>query len=106
MVGPRARDKPRGAPAPARSAEQRAVCGTLRAPRAPEGRHTLRAMPSAEGNLTWFDAADRPDLVAPAVSRALPLVPRAKVAEIDATLADTAAFCSAYDVAPEASANC
>ena len=28
------------------------------------------------------------------------------VAEIDPQLADTAAFCAAYDVAPEASANC
>ncbi len=63
-------------------------------------------MPSAEGNLTWVDASDRPDLVAPPVAAALPLVPRARVAEIDETLADTAAFCAAYDVAPEASANC
>jgi prolyl-tRNA editing enzyme YbaK/EbsC (Cys-tRNA(Pro) deacylase) len=63
-------------------------------------------MPSAEGNLTWVDASDRPDLVAPPVAQALPRVPRARVAQIDATLADTAAFCTAYDVAPEASANC
>ncbi|WP_460630352.1 YbaK/EbsC family protein [Intrasporangium mesophilum] len=63
-------------------------------------------MPSAVGNLTWVDASDRPDLVAPPVADALPLVPRARVAEIDETLADTAAFCAAYDVAPEASANC
>jgi prolyl-tRNA editing enzyme YbaK/EbsC (Cys-tRNA(Pro) deacylase) len=63
-------------------------------------------MPSAEGNLTWVDASDRPDLVAPPVADALPLVPRARVAEIDETLADTAAFCAAYDVALEASANC
>ena len=63
-------------------------------------------MPSAEGNLTWVDASDRADLVAPPVAGALPLVPRARVAEIDETLADTAAFCAAYDVAPEASANC
>jgi prolyl-tRNA editing enzyme YbaK/EbsC (Cys-tRNA(Pro) deacylase) len=63
-------------------------------------------MPTAEGNLTWLDASDRPDLVAPPVADALALVPRARVAEIDATLADTAAFCEAYDVAPEASANC
>jgi prolyl-tRNA editing enzyme YbaK/EbsC (Cys-tRNA(Pro) deacylase) len=63
-------------------------------------------MPSPEGNLTWVDASDRPDLVAQPVARALPLVPRARVAEIDPTLADTAAFCAAYDVAPQASANC
>lgn len=30
----------------------------------------------------------------------------AEVASIDPTLADTEAFCAAYDVAPEASANC
>ncbi|MDQ1305651.1 MAG: hypothetical protein QG671_1483 [Actinomycetota bacterium] len=33
-------------------------------------------------------------------------LPSALVAPIDATLADTEAFCSAYDVALEASANC
>ena len=63
-------------------------------------------MPSAEGNLTWLPAADRPDLLAPPVAAALDHVPGARVASIDATLADTAAFCAAYDVAPEASANC
>ncbi len=63
-------------------------------------------MPSAEGNLTWAPAADRPDLLAEPVVGALGLVPRARVAAIDETLADTAAFCAAYDVAPEASANC
>ena len=36
----------------------------------------------------------------------LSVVPGARVAEIDDSLADTAAFCEAYDVAPEASANC
>ena len=63
-------------------------------------------MPSAEGNLTWEPLAERPDLVAGPVAAAAPLVPGARVAEIDATLADTAAFCEAYDVALEASANC
>jgi prolyl-tRNA editing enzyme YbaK/EbsC (Cys-tRNA(Pro) deacylase) len=63
-------------------------------------------MPSAEGNLLWVPALERPDLLAPPVAAALRLVPGARVAEIDATLADTAAFCAAYDVAPEASANC
>lgn len=33
-------------------------------------------------------------------------VPRARVAAIDPQLADTAAFCAAYDVALESSANC
>lgn len=63
-------------------------------------------MPSAEGNLTWLPAAEHPDLVAPPVLDALRLVPDARVARIDASLADTAAFCAAYDVDPGASANC
>jgi prolyl-tRNA editing enzyme YbaK/EbsC (Cys-tRNA(Pro) deacylase) len=63
-------------------------------------------MASAEGNLTWLPAADHPELVAPPVAASLGLVRDARVAQIDATLADTAAFCAAYDVAPEASANC
>ena len=33
-------------------------------------------------------------------------MPRARAAAIDPALADTAAFCQAYDVAPESSANC
>lgn len=45
------------------------------------------------------------DLVAKAVAGA-GLVPEALVATIDPGLADTAAFCDAYDVAPENSANC
>jgi prolyl-tRNA editing enzyme YbaK/EbsC (Cys-tRNA(Pro) deacylase) len=63
-------------------------------------------MPSAEGNLTWLPVLDHPALVAPTVAAALELVPGSRVAEIDASLADTAAFCEAYDVAPESSANC
>jgi prolyl-tRNA editing enzyme YbaK/EbsC (Cys-tRNA(Pro) deacylase) len=63
-------------------------------------------MASAEGNLQWVPAGERPDLLAPPVAAAIPLVPGARVAPIDAALADTAAFCAAYDVAPEASANC
>lgn len=63
-------------------------------------------MPSAEGNLTWLPAADRPDLMAAPVAAAITSVPGARVASIDPTLADTAAFCAAYDVAAGASANC
>lgn len=63
-------------------------------------------MPSAEGNLEWKPLAEHPGLVAPPVAAAASLVPGARVAEIDETLADTAAFCAAYDVALEASANC
>lgn len=63
-------------------------------------------MPSAEGNLTWEPLSERLDLVASPVAAAASLVSGARVAEIDETLADTAAFCEAYDVALEASANC
>lgn len=52
-------------------------------------------------------ALGRPDLLAVPVAEAireLSLV--ASVAPIDATLADTAAFCEAYDVGLEISANC
>ena len=44
--------------------------------------------------------------VAAALGAASTGVAAAEVAPIDATLADTAAFCAAYDVAPQASANC
>lgn len=63
-------------------------------------------MPSAEGNLTWLPLAEHLDLVAQPVAVAARLAPGARVARIDAGLADTAAFCDAYDVAPESSANC
>lgn len=63
-------------------------------------------MPTAEGTLDWKPLADHADLVAPPFAAAAALVPGARVAAIDATLADTAAFCEAYDVALEASANC
>ncbi len=63
-------------------------------------------MPSARGTLSWRPLAESVDLVAAPVAEAAHLVPHAEVAPIDAQLADTAAFCAAYDVAPEASANC
>ncbi len=63
-------------------------------------------MPSARGSLTWSPAAEHPDLLAEPVALGLATAPEALVAPIDATLADTTAFCAAYDVAPEASANC
>lgn len=56
--------------------------------------------------LHWVPAADRGDLLAEPVARALPEVGGARVAEIDPELADTAAFCERYGVSPEASANC
>ena len=71
-------------------------------------------MPSARGTLDWSPAASHPELVAPPVAAALAgqgasgdsAVAAAEVAPIDATLADTEAFCAAYDVALGASANC
>ena len=67
---------------------------------------TVGAMSSAEGNLTWLPASDHPDLVAPPVAVGLAGVTDVQVARIDPTLADTAAFCAAYDVDPASSANC
>jgi prolyl-tRNA editing enzyme YbaK/EbsC (Cys-tRNA(Pro) deacylase) len=59
------------------------------------------------GSLTWLPATERPDLLGAPVAAALSLLPGPVwVAEIDADLADTAAFCAAYDVPLEASANC
>ncbi|MCW2779119.1 MAG: hypothetical protein JWN17_2844 [Frankiales bacterium] len=59
------------------------------------------------GRLPLVPALDRPDLLAPPVLAALQAWQgRAEVAEIDAELADTAAFCAAYDVGLDASANC
>ncbi|MGV1009529.1 MAG: YbaK/EbsC family protein [Dermatophilaceae bacterium] len=63
-------------------------------------------MPSARGTLDWRPLRGALDLLAPAVAAAADLVPGAEVAPIDERLADTAAFCTAYDVAAEASANC
>lgn len=63
-------------------------------------------MASAEGTLTWSPMSVHPELVAGPVFAAAADAPSARVAEIDETLADTAAFCDAYDVAPAASANC
>jgi prolyl-tRNA editing enzyme YbaK/EbsC (Cys-tRNA(Pro) deacylase) len=59
------------------------------------------------GSLTWLPATERPDLLGAPVAAALSLLPGPVwVAEIAPDLADTAAFCAAYDVPPEASANC
>jgi prolyl-tRNA editing enzyme YbaK/EbsC (Cys-tRNA(Pro) deacylase) len=60
------------------------------------------------GTLKTEPARERPDLLAPAVLTALETWPEAEVlvAPIDPALADTAAFCEAYDVDLDASANC
>ena len=56
------------------------------------------------GTLQTAPAHEHPELLAPTVPAALP--DGALVAEIDPALADTAAFCEAYGVALEQSANC
>ncbi len=63
-------------------------------------------MPSARGTLDWSPAAAHPELLADPVVAAVGSAPGALVAPIDPTHADTAAFCTAYDVALGASANC
>jgi prolyl-tRNA editing enzyme YbaK/EbsC (Cys-tRNA(Pro) deacylase) len=60
-------------------------------------------------DLDLVAALSRPDLLAPPVLAALQAWPRAaevRVASIDPSLADTAAFCEAYGAEPAASANC
>jgi len=64
-------------------------------------------MPSLE----LSPALERPDLLAEPVAAALrslapALAARITVAPIDPALADTAAFCAAYSVEPDVSANC
>ncbi len=63
-------------------------------------------MASAAGVLDWLPLTTSLELVAPPVAQVAHLVPSARVAPIDGALADTEAFCAAYDVAPEHSANC
>ncbi|RIJ78541.1 hypothetical protein D1871_02540 [Nakamurella silvestris] len=58
------------------------------------------------GTLETFPAASRPDLLADPTAAAIGVLPQATAAAIDADLADTAAFCQAYDVSLAASANC
>jgi prolyl-tRNA editing enzyme YbaK/EbsC (Cys-tRNA(Pro) deacylase) len=61
------------------------------------------------GRLDLVPALDRPDLLAEPVRDMLERWPRSRevqVAEIDPDLADTEAFCAAYEVEPAASANC
>ncbi|MDQ4037436.1 MAG: YbaK/EbsC family protein [Actinomycetota bacterium] len=65
------------------------------------------------GRLHFETADQRPDLLAEPVSAALRAASASEffltdvaAAEIDPELADTAAFCAAYDVPPELSANC
>ena len=66
-------------------------------------------MTAVLGRLDLVSALEAPQLLAPAVAAALAGWPPAhgvQVAEIDPDLADTAAFCEAYEVELGASANC
>jgi len=77
-------------------------------PEVPPGDPVLTGLPSL-GSLDVVPALTRPDLLAGPVLDALagfPAAGRVGVAAIDAGLADTAAFCAAYQVPAEASANC
>ncbi len=59
------------------------------------------------GTLDWQPAAEHPELLAVPVAAAVnALALDCRVAPIDPGLADTAAFCAAYQVPPEISANC
>ncbi len=62
------------------------------------------------GTLDWAPASAHPELVAPPVGDALAKLGAAaddvRVAPIDPALADTAAFCEAYGVTLDVSANC
>ncbi len=62
------------------------------------------------GTLDWAPASAHPELVAPPVAAALAKLGAAadgvQVAPIDPGLADTAAFCEAYGVTLDVSANC
>lgn len=61
---------------------------------------------SVWGTLAAVTAADRPELLAEPVAKAVVGLSGVEVAEIDPALADTAAFCEAYGSPLEASANC
>jgi prolyl-tRNA editing enzyme YbaK/EbsC (Cys-tRNA(Pro) deacylase) len=66
-------------------------------------------MAGVMGTLRPVPALSRPDLLADPVATALRTwswADEVKVAEIDPELADTAAFCEAYQVGPDVSANC
>ena len=59
--------------------------------------------------LSFQSALSAPSLLAPPVQealRSLPFADEVRVAAIDPALADTAAFCERYGVAPEESVNC
>ncbi len=63
-------------------------------------------MAGVMGSLQLEPAQSRPDLLAAPVAKALVDVDQVLVAPIDPGLADTAAFCDAYGVGLDVSANC
>jgi prolyl-tRNA editing enzyme YbaK/EbsC (Cys-tRNA(Pro) deacylase) len=63
-------------------------------------------MSSARGALKWRALSASLELVSTSVAEFAGALRSVEVAEIDSGMADTAAFCQAYDVAPEHSANC
>jgi prolyl-tRNA editing enzyme YbaK/EbsC (Cys-tRNA(Pro) deacylase) len=69
-----------------------------------------RQTPHMVGTLDWIPAPYHPELMAPPVAAALEALgdeaASVSVAEIDPDLADTAAFCTKYDVGLDVSANC
>ena len=67
---------------------------------------SLTLVSAAEGTLSWEPADRHTELLAAPVAEAVASTPTARVAAIDPTLADTAAFCAAYGSPPEHSANC
>lgn len=67
---------------------------------------TLPRMSTAEGTLTWVAVQEHAELLATPVAACLRHNSSARVAKIDPDLADTAAFCAAYDSDPAHSANC
>lgn len=67
----------------------------------------MAVLPPQIGNLTWLPAEEHPGLLAPPVLTSVRRRQlRCFVASIDPDLADTAAFCAAYDVGLDVSANC
>lgn len=60
------------------------------------------------GKLDFVDVGQHSDLVAVPTNEAIKQhdIPNVLVSEIDAGLADTAAFCAAYDIGMDVSANC
>jgi prolyl-tRNA editing enzyme YbaK/EbsC (Cys-tRNA(Pro) deacylase) len=86
-----------------------AVVETFTRPLSRHGRVTDMTDVMTLGTLAAEPVRDRMDLVAVPVAQALagwPPADRVAVAPIDPELADTAAFCAAYDVPASASANC